>query len=107
MLSAPEVQKFRRARLEEGYERLGSVVGHFRGNGDCWMHGMAARGAVDAVIEFNLSRWDIAATEIIVAEAGGVVLTRASLSVPGKVDTVLGNPYAVERIVELLDFRPE
>jgi histidinol-phosphatase len=107
LLSAPEVQKFRKAGLDEGYERLGSVVRYFRGNGDCWMHAMAARGAVDAVIEFSLNRWDIAATEIIVAEAGGLVVKRASRSVPGKVDTVFGNPYAVERIIELLDFRPE
>lgn len=107
MVSAPEVQKFRTAQLEEGYERLGSVVRYFRGNGDCWMHAMAARGAVDAVVEFSLSRWDIAATEIVVAEAGGIVLTRASRSVPGKIDTVFGSPYAVERIAELLEFNAE
>ncbi len=107
MLSAPEVQKFRVAGLEEGYERLGSVVRYFRGNGDCWMHAMAARGAIDAVVEFSLNRWDIAATEVIVEEAGGRLFTRPSRTVPGKYDTVFGNAHAAERIVELLDFRPE
>jgi histidinol-phosphatase len=106
MVSAPEIQKFRLAELEEGYERLGSVVRHFRGSGDCWMHAMAARGAVDAVVEFTLSRWDIAATEVIVEEAGGRFFTRPSKTIPGKYDTVFGSAYAAEEIVRLLDFRP-
>ena len=31
---------------------------------------MAARGALDALVELGLNRWDIAATEVIVEEAG-------------------------------------
>lgn len=107
MVSAPEVQKFRAAGLQEGYERLGEVVRYFRGNGDCWMHAMAARGAIDAVVEFSLNRWDIAATEVVVEEAGGLLFTRPSRTVPGKYDTVFGSPHAARVIVELLDFRPE
>jgi histidinol-phosphatase len=107
MVSAPEIQKFRVAGLEEGYERLGGAVRYFRGNGDCWMHAMAARGAVDAVVEFSLNRWDIAATEVIVEEAGGRFFTRPSRTTPGKYDTVFGSTYAAEEIVKLLDFRPE
>lgn len=107
MVSAPEIQKFRQAQLEAGYERLGSVVRYFRGNGDCWMHAMAARGAVDAVVEFSLNRWDIAATEVIVEEAGGRFFTRPSKTTPGKYDTVFGSPHAAEEIVNLLNFAPE
>ena len=107
MVSAPEIQKFRVAGLEEGYERLGEVVRLFRGNGDCWMHAMAARGAVDANIEFSLNRWDIAATEVIVEEAGGRFFTRPSKTVPGKFDAVFGSPLAAEEIVRLLDFKPQ
>ena len=107
IVSAPEIQKFRVAQLEEGYERLGGVVRYFRGNGDCWMHAMAARGAVDAVVEFSLNRWDIAATEVIVEEAGGRFFTRPSKTIPGKYDTVFGSPHAAEEIVKLLNFAPE
>ncbi len=107
MVSAPEIQKFRHAQLTDGYERLGSVVRYFRGNGDCWMHAMAARGAVDAVVEFSLNRWDIAATEVIVEEAGGRFFTRPSKTTPGKYDTVFGSPHAAEEIVNLLNFAPE
>jgi len=107
MVSAPEVQKFRLAGLGDGYERLGSIVRYFRGNGDCWMHAMAARGAVDAVVEFSLNRWDIAATEVVVEEAGGRFFTRPSRTTPGKYDTVFGSASAAEEIVSLLDFKPE
>jgi histidinol-phosphatase len=107
LISAPEIQKFRLAGLAEGYERLAAAVRHFRGNGDCWMHAMAARGAVDAVVEFTLNRWDIAATEVLVEEAGGSFFTRPSQTTPGKFDTVFGSTYAAEQIVSLLDFRPE
>jgi histidinol-phosphatase len=107
MISAPEIQKFRQAGLAEGYERLGSVIRYFRGNGDCWMHAMAARGSVDAVVEFTLNRWDIAATEVLVEEAGGLFFTRPSRTTPGKFDTVFGSAFATEQIVKLLDFRPE
>jgi histidinol-phosphatase len=107
LVSAPEIQKFRLAGLADGYERVAGAVHHFRGSGDCWMHAMAARGAVDAVIEFSLNRWDIAATEVIVEEAGGSCFIRPSRTSPGKCDTVFGSPYAAEQLVKLLDFKPE
>jgi len=107
LISAPEIQKFRLAQLADGYERLAGAIKHFRGNGDCWMHAMAARGFVDAVVEFTLNRWDIAATEVLVEEAGGRFFTRPSRTTPGKFDTVFGSPHAAQQLVELLDFRPE
>jgi fructose-1,6-bisphosphatase/inositol monophosphatase family enzyme len=54
-----------------------------------------------------LNRWDIAATEVIVEEAGGRFFTRPSKTTPGKYDTVFGSPHAAEQIVQLLDFAPE
>jgi histidinol-phosphatase len=107
IVSAPDVRKFRAAGLGDGYERLSDAGPFFRGNGDCWMHAMAARGAVDAVIELSLNRWDVAATEVLVEEAGGRFLTRSSRTVPGKFDTVFGSPQAVGEVVKLLDFGPE
>jgi len=104
IVSAPDVRKFRAAGLGAGYERLSDAGPFFRGNGDCWMHAMAARGAVDAVIEFSLNRWDVAATEVLVEEAGGRFVTRPSKTVPGKCDTVLGSPHAVSEVLRLLDF---
>jgi histidinol-phosphatase len=107
LISAPEIQKFRLAQLAEGYERVAAEVQHWRGNGDCWMHAMAARGAVDAVVEFSLNRWDIAATEVLIEEAGGKFFTRPSKTTKGKFDVIFGSPYVTDQLVKLLDFKPE
>ena len=63
---------FARAGLSAGFERLMRAGTHLRGCHDCWSHAMAARGALDALVELGLNRWDIAATEVIVEEAGAL-----------------------------------
>ena len=42
-----------------------------RGFGDFWMHVLVAEGAADVAIDGGLQRWDTAAVELIVEEAGG------------------------------------
>jgi histidinol-phosphatase len=46
-------------------------VRHARGFGDFWQHMLVAEGAVDIAVDAALARWDVAALEPIVAEAGG------------------------------------
>ena len=104
LVSVSSLKDFRRARLEEGYQRLSSEVGHLRGNFDCWTHGMAARGALDAVVEFALNRWDIAPTEVIIEEGGGTCIIRPSRITPGKFDAAFGNSRSVEKVVRLMGF---
>jgi histidinol-phosphatase len=104
LVSASSLRDFERAGLEEGYGRLSSEVKSLRGNFDCWTHAMAARGALDAVVEFALNRWDIAPTEAIVEEAGGVCVIRPSRITPGKFDAAFGNPYVVDDVTRLIAF---
>jgi histidinol-phosphatase len=68
------------ARLEEAtvscayardLARLEDVVRHARGFGDFWQHMLVAEGAVDVAVDAALARWDVAALEPIVTEAGG------------------------------------
>lgn len=42
-----------------------------RGFGDFWGHMLVAEGAAEAMLEFGLAAWDIAAPMLIVEEAGG------------------------------------
>jgi histidinol-phosphatase len=42
-----------------------------RGFGDFWGHMLVARGAAEAMAEPDLQPWDVAALQVIVAEAGG------------------------------------
>jgi histidinol-phosphatase len=52
---------------------LEPLVWHARGLGDFWQHALVAEGALDAAVDTTLKRWDHAALEPIVIEAGGRV----------------------------------
>jgi histidinol-phosphatase len=98
---------FARARLSGGFERLMRAGTHLRGCHDCWSHTLTARGAIDALVELGLNRWDIAATEVIVEEAGGACRIRPSHYGPGKYDVVLGNVRAVDEVARLIGFETD
>ena len=63
---------------------------------------MVARGSVDALAEFRLARWDIAATEVIVEEAGGRAFTWEASHAPGKYDSIIGSPAAAEDVARII-----
>jgi fructose-1,6-bisphosphatase/inositol monophosphatase family enzyme len=65
---------------------------------------MVARGAIDALAEFRLSRWDIAATEVVVEEAGGIAMTREASYAPGKYDSIIGSPQAAREVAAILRY---
>jgi histidinol-phosphatase len=46
-------------------------VRHARGFGDFWQHVLVAEGALDLAVDAELTRWDSAAAEAVVVEAGG------------------------------------
>ncbi len=51
-----------------------SLLGHVwrdRGFGDFWGYALVAEGAAEAMIEADLSAWDLAAPTVLVEEAGG------------------------------------
>ena len=51
--------------------KLEPLVWHARGLGDFWQHVLVAEGALEASVDVQLARWDYAAIEPIVTEAGG------------------------------------
>jgi histidinol-phosphatase len=104
LISAPSGETFKTAGFEAGYERLCRQGAHLRGNGDCWMHAMVARGSVDVLVEFGLRRWDIAASEVLIEEAGGRCTIRPSKNLKGKYDLLIGSPEALEEAAALLGF---
>jgi histidinol-phosphatase len=82
--------------------RAGGPLPHVRSYGDCVAHAMVARGALDALAEPNLARWDIAATEVIVEEAGGTVLIRDHAGTADRYDCILGSPRAAADLAQRL-----
>jgi fructose-1,6-bisphosphatase/inositol monophosphatase family enzyme len=63
---------------------------------------MVARGSIDALAEFRLARWDIAATEVIVEEAGGIAMTWESTHTAGKYDSIIGSPTAADEVIGII-----
>ena len=51
--------------------RIASEAWRTRGFGEFWMHLLVAGGMAEVAFEDDLSIWDVAALEIILAEAGG------------------------------------
>jgi fructose-1,6-bisphosphatase/inositol monophosphatase family enzyme len=83
--------------------RAAGPLPHLRCFADCYAHAMVARGSLDALAEFRLARWDIAASQVLIEEAGGTVRIAAAAT-PGKWDLILGSPDAASAVAHLVDF---
>jgi len=59
--------------LAPGFSGLLGEVWRDRGFGDFWGYALLAEGAAEAVVEVDLSAWDMAAPLVLVEEAGGRV----------------------------------
>jgi histidinol-phosphatase len=59
--------------LAPGFSGLLGDVWRDRGFGDFWGYALLAEGAAEAVVEVDLSAWDMAAPLVLVEEAGGRV----------------------------------
>jgi fructose-1,6-bisphosphatase/inositol monophosphatase family enzyme len=44
---------------------------HVRGYTDCLAHTLAAEGKIGAALDYGLRMWDLAATQVLIEEAGG------------------------------------
>lgn len=106
IVSAPAEHHFRLAGIAESEAQLRAQAPHLRCYGDCWAHAMVARGSIDALAEFRLARWDIAATEVLVEEAGGRALTWEAVYAPGKYDSIIGSPGAADEVARIIRASP-
>jgi histidinol-phosphatase len=59
------------AGLGDGLRRLTGAAWRDRGFGDFWGHMLVAQGSAEAMLEYGVAPWDMAAPYLIVTEAGG------------------------------------
>ena len=96
------------ARQEGGkavFDKLCAVHPNIRVSHTCFNHVMALSGGLDAAIEWNAPLWDVAATRILIEEAGGkYVQLKAPKGDDGEPlhNVVFGRPGLVERIAATL-----
>jgi len=56
-----------------GFRQLRHEVWRERGFGDFWGYALVAEGAAEAMVEIGVNPWDLAAPEVVVDEAGGLL----------------------------------
>jgi myo-inositol-1(or 4)-monophosphatase len=74
---------------------------------DCFGHGLALEGSVGAMVDFDLRLWDIAATQVLIPEAGGKFVCwrqRGANAVEARYDILFGKPRVVDWILRTLQF---
>jgi histidinol-phosphatase len=63
--------RFVQCGVGEAFDRLLRGHDEVRGYDDCIAHAFAAEGVIGAVVDYGLKLWDVAATQLLVEEAGG------------------------------------
>jgi histidinol-phosphatase len=93
------------AGLGRGLHRLTTAAWRDRGFGDFWGHMLVAQGSAEAMIEYGVAPWDMAAPHVIISEAGGRMTDlsgRSSWSGPQILTT---NGAMHDQVLELLEER--
>ncbi len=103
IIATGDIAQFTSAGCEETFRRLAGACPYLRGYTDCFGHTLVIKGSVGAMIDPALNPWDALATQVLVEEAGGTVVTRPSRQ-ENKVDALFGAPKLVERLVDVLRF---
>ncbi len=86
------------------FEAIVDTFPNFRAYHTCYAHTLAANGGLDASMEWGTPLWDLAATRIIVEEAGGRYVGINEI-VDGDAtyySAVFGKPTLVDRIADIV-----
>ncbi len=103
LIATGDMAQFISAGCEAMFQRLAGACRYLRGYTDCFGHTLVIGGSVGAMIDPALNPWDAVATQVLVEEAGGTVVTRPSRA-ENKIDTVFGAPKLVEQLVTVMGF---
>jgi histidinol-phosphatase len=101
-LSYSGLSSWRRAGRLTEFFGLASAVWRTRAYGDFWSHVLVAEGAVDISAEVDVTLWDLAALQVIVAEAGGSFTDLSGQARPDGGSAVCTNGRLHGEVLELL-----
>lgn len=105
-IGIPSRSSFTRAGKDgHVFDALARAHPDFRALRTCLAHTYAAAGRLDAAVEWDANLWDLAATRIIVEEAGGRYLCVREREQAGRnvlYCAVFGRPALVERIAAMI-----
>lgn len=88
---------FERYHRADVFQRMAREIPMLRGYTDAFGHALVLSGGVGAMVDLHLNLWDVAATQLLVPEAGGRCETLPA--VDGKIGLVFGSPRLVEQLL--------
>jgi histidinol-phosphatase len=91
------------AGLGDALHRLTSLAWRDRGFGDFWGHMLVAQGSAEAMLEYGIAPWDMAAPHVIISEAGGRMTDLAGRSSWSGPQILTTNGVLHDQILELLE----
>lgn len=87
------------------FNAIVDVYPNFRAFHTCYAHTLTATGGLDAAMEWETPLWDLAATQILIEEAGGSFryVNRSNVASEKHLySAVFGKPALVERMSEII-----
>jgi histidinol-phosphatase len=97
---------FQRQGLSGLFEALCQRSALQRGGGDAYFHMLVASGRAEVVVEPSLSLWDVAATSLIVSEAGGTFSDLAGRPDIRSGNAVVSNGAVHDEVLDLIRRHP-
>lgn len=105
-LGLPSLSSFLRpVDAKAVFEGIVDTYPNFRAYHTCYAHTLVANGGLDASMEWGTPLWDLAATRIIVEEAGGRYVAMNTFDMPGDRiyhSAVFGRPTLVDRVARII-----
>lgn len=104
VIALGERRQFTRPGADVAFARLIAAHPGARIYPDCFAHALAAEGALGAMVDFDLRPWDLAASRVLVEEAGGcyLVLAQPGEGADARRDVVLGKPPVVDWVASTI-----
>lgn len=104
VIALGERRQFTRPGADVAFMRLIATHPGARIYPDCFAHVLAAEGALGAMVDFDLRPWDLAASRVLVEEAGGryLVLAQRGEGADARRDVVLGKPPVVDWVASTI-----
>ncbi len=99
LISHGDPYSFEAAGERPAFESMARNIGMLRGYTDAFGHVQVLTGGVDAMVDLDLNPWDVAATQVLIPEAGGRCFTRTRGE---KLDLIFGSPTLVEELTDYL-----
>jgi len=103
IIATGERQQFDAVGRAQVFDHLMASHDHVRTYCDAFGHVLTLGGRVGAMVDFGLHLWDVAATELLVVEAGGAFETLfqgSPLNIEGRHNVVFGKPAVVAWLME-------